>query len=217
MRILKSHPQQSRLEEWGNAIIHLLAAISSVAGLIALCVIASKSGGALKWLSSVVFGSSLIIMFSASTLYHLADNPHVKKRLKVFDHSAIFFLIAGTYTPIMLVSLHTPSAYVLLSIIWFLALLGTAYKCFFVYHFPKCSTFCYLLMGWLSIIAIKPLYQHLSHEGLYWLIAGGICYTVGVIFYLWKRLYFSHAVWHLFVVGGCACHFWTIFQYVLPY
>lgn len=216
MRLLKTDKNQVPIEEWGNASLHLLGALSAVIGSVLLSKMSLHNGSPLKWISSIVFGASLTLMFTASTLYHLASDPIRKKRLKIFDHCTIFFLIAGTYTPFMLLTLHKTIFYVLLAVIWCIALAGTVYKCFYVYHYPKLSTLCYLLMGWLSVIAIEPLYHHLSHPGFYWLVAGGICYTVGVIFYLWKRLYFSHAIWHLFVIGGCSCHFWAVYRYVLP-
>ena len=216
MQLFKPHNNQMLLEEWGNASTHMLGALFALVGLVLLCAIAAQSGDSLKWLSSIAFGGGLLLMFSASTLYHFVTNEEIKRNLKVLDHCSIFFLIAGTYTPFMLLTLHSTFSFVLLAVIWFIALAGTLYKCFYVSHYPKLSTFCYLLMGWLAIIAIKPLYQHLSQDSFYWLVACGLSYTIGVIFYLWKRLYFSHAIWHLFVIGGCSCHFWVIYHHVLP-
>jgi hemolysin III len=216
MNLLKSHKNQVPIEEWGNASLHLLGAMSSIAGLFVMSLMAIGTHNPLKWVSVLTFGVSLILMFSASTLYHFERNPQRKIKLKIFDHCAIFFLIAGTYTPFLLLTLNSTFSYTLLSVIWFTALIGTIYKCFFVHHYPKLSTLIYLVMGWLAIIIINPLFHNLAREGVYWLIAGGLCYTVGVIFYLWKRLYFSHTIWHLFVIAGCACHFWTIYRFVLP-
>lgn len=216
MRIFKPHKYQVKIEEMGNASTHLLGALSAILGFVLLSMVASQSDSVVKWVSSVVFSISLVLMFSASTFYHLANDPELKRKLKILDHCTIFFLIAGTYTPFMLIALHSMGSYLLLSIIWILALSGTVFKLFYVYHYPKLSTFFYLAMGWLAIFALNPLYHHLSHDGFYWLVAGGLCYTVGVIFYSWKRLYFSHAIWHLFVMGGCACHFWAIYRYVMP-
>ncbi len=216
MKLLKINRNQVQIEEWGNASLHLLGALSSIVGLVLMSLMVMGSSSLLKWVSVLTFGVSLLLMFTASTLYHFEKDPEKKKNLKIFDHCAIFFLIAGTYTPFMLLTLHSIFSYTLLSIIWLVALIGTVYKCFFVYHYPKLSTLFYLIMGWLAIITINPLFHNLQHEGVYWLIAGGVCYTAGVIFYLWKRLYFSHAIWHLFVIAGCACHFWSIYRYVLP-
>lgn len=217
MPLIKTHRQQIQVEEWSNAAIHFFGVIAAMAGFWQLVMLAAKSQDPLRWIASFTFGGSLVLMFLSSTLYHLAQDPIIKKRLKVFDHSSIFLLIAGTYTPFMLITLHSTFAYTLLSIIWLIAITGVTYKCFFVYHYPKLSTLCYLLMGWLAVFAINPLYHHLSHQGLYWMVAGGLCYTIGVVFYAWKRLYFSHAIWHLFVIAGCGCHFWAVLNYVFPY
>lgn len=217
MKLLKPHRNQVHIEELGNASLHFLGALSSVIGLVLMSMLIRGSDSISKWVSVITFGGSLILMFMASTFYHLEKDSKRKKRLKVLDHCAIFFLIAGTYTPFMLLTLHSIFSYTLLSIIWTIALGGSAYKLFFVYHYPKLSTALYLIMGWLALTAIVPLYHQMNYQGLFWLVAGGISYTVGVIFYLWKRLYFSHAIWHLFVIGGSACHFWSIYHYVLPY
>lgn len=216
MKLLKSHRNQVHIEEISNASLHLLGALCSIFGLILMFMMINGSGSVAKWVSAISFGGSLVLMFTASTFYHLEKDPIRKKQFKVVDHCAIFFLIAGTYTPFMQLTLHSAFSYTLLTIIWSIALIGTIYKLFFVYHYPKLSTLFYLIMGWLAVIAIAPLYHHLDHQGLFWLVAGGISYTVGVIFYSWKRLYFSHAIWHVFVIGGCLCHFWSIYRYVLP-
>ena len=215
MKIIKSHRNQVHIEELGNAAIHFLGALSALFGMALMSMVVIGSSSLVKWTSVFTFGGSLILMFTASTLYHLEKDQKRKKRLKILDHCAIFFLIAGTYTPFMLLTLHSTFSYTLLGVIWLIALVGTVYKLFFVYHYPKLSTLFYLIMGWLAMTAIVPLYHQLDHHGLFWLIAGGISYTVGVIFYLWKRLYFSHTIWHVFVIGGCLCHFWAIYRYVL--
>lgn len=217
MKLLKPHRNQVYIEELGNASFHLLGGICSIFGLILMSLLISESSSLAKWMSVITFGGSLVLMFTASTFYHLERNLKRKRRFKIFDHCAIFFLIAGTYTPFMVLTLHSTFSYILLIIIWIIALMGTIYKLFFVYHYPKLSTLFYLIMGWLAVIAIVPLYHHLDHQGFFWLFAGGSSYTVGVIFYSWKRLYFSHAIWHVFVIGGSLCHFWSIYRYVLPY
>lgn len=215
MKLIKSHRNQTPIEEWGNASLHLIGALISLFGLILMSTLVVRSSNPVTWISAPIFGVSLVMMFLASSFYHIEKNPKRKKQLKILDHCAIFFLIAGTYTPFMLLTLHNTFSYILLGVIWMSALLGTIYKIFFIYHYPKLSTFFYLIMGWMVVTAIVPLYQNLDHEGFYWLVAGGFSYTVGVIFYLWKRLYFSHVIWHLLVIVGCICHFLSIYQYVL--
>ncbi len=215
MNLMKSCKAQTRVEEHANFYTHLLGAIASTIGLVFLIIKAAPLSGPAPLISSIIFGSSLILMFISSMSYHLAIEPIVKKRLKILDHSAIFLLIAGSYTPFLLVTLHSTFSYILLVSIWSIALIGILYKLFFVYHFPKFSTICYLLMGWLSVITIKPLHDALAAEGINWLMYGGACYSIGVIFYVWKRLMFSHPIWHLFVIAGAACHFMSIFFYVI--
>lgn len=216
MNLYKSTKTQVRIEEQANFLTHLMGAIGATIGLVFLIIKSTHTPGIQPLISSILFGGSMILMFCASMFYHLAITPVIKKRLKIVDHSAIFLLIAGSYTPFLLITLHSQFSYILLSAIWAIALIGILYKLFFVYHFPKLSTICYLLMGWLALIAIKPLHDTLSSQGLNWLIYGGVCYSIGVIFYLWKKLLFSHAIWHLFVIAGCTCHFISIFFYVLP-
>lgn len=215
MNLYKSTKLQTPIEESANFLTHLIGAIISMVGLCFLMIKSIQHSAPCSIISSSLFGGSMILMFMASMLYHLATTPSLKKRLKIFDHSTIFLLIAGSYTPFLLITLHSTFSYMLLTAIWLIAIIGISYKLFFVYHFPKLSTICYLIMGWLSLIAIKPLHQALLPQGLNWLIYGGACYSIGVIFYLWKRLLFSHAVWHLFVIAGCACHFIAIFYYVI--
>ena len=134
---------------------------------------------------------------------------------KILDHAAIYFLIAGSYTPFALVTLHGTFGWVLFGVVWGLTLLGVLFKVFFVYRFKIVSIISYLLMGWLAIFAIMPLYHHLARGGLFWLVLGGLCYTFGAIFYLWKSAKYTHTIWHLFVVAGSVCHFFAILWYVI--
>jgi hemolysin III len=166
--------------------------------------------------SSSIYGSSLILLYSASTLYHTFQNPRVKRILRIFDHAAIYLLIAGSYTPFMLVSLRGPVGWTFFGIVWSIALLGIAFKTLFIGRFEKLSTAAYVLMGWICVFVFKEMMATLSPTGLSWLVSGGVVYTLGVIFYAWKKLPYNHAIWHLFVMGGSICHFFAVYLYVLP-
>ena len=155
-------------------------------------------------------------MYLASTLYHSFQHPKVKGVFKILDHAAIYLLIAGTYTPILLVSLRDAWGWSLFGVMWGLAVAGIVFKFFFIGRFEKLSLVIYLLMGWMGVIAAGQIIDALPFGGLLWLLAGGISYTTGVIFYRWEKLKYSHAIWHLFVLGGSICHFFAIFLYVLP-
>lgn len=215
MTLLKSHKQQTRLEEIGNATTHGLGALLSLIALITLIITSSHQGGINRIFSSILFGFSLLFMYTASTIYHAVSCEKKKKFFKIIDHASIYCLIAGSYTPFMLVTLDNMVGYSFCFIIWGIALTGVVFKIFFVYHIPRLSVILYLAMGWLAVFIINPIYQQLPHAGVAWLVAGGLSYTLGVVFYAWKRLYFSHTLWHLFVIGGSACHFVAIYLYVL--
>ena len=203
-------------EEWANAITHGVGLLFSVAALALLVVFASLRGDAWHVTASAIFGASLVLLYASSTLYHSARRIAVKRLLRTLDHSAIFLLIAGTYTPFLLVNLRGPWGWSLFGVVWTLAIAGIAAKFWFTGRFPVVSTLIYVAMGWLIIFALRPLLHSLAPGGLWFLLAGGACYTGGLVFYLWKRLPYHHAVWHLFVLGGSACHFFAVFNYVLP-
>lgn len=204
------------MEEVFNSITHGIGALLSIAALVLLVVYAKSYGNANHVVSFAIFGGTLILLYSASTLYHSFQNPRIKKAFKILDHSCIYLLIAGTYTPFLLVALSGKLGWTMLGVIWLLALAGVVLKVFFVHRFKIISTIAYVLMGWIIVLAIKPLVDSLPWGGIVWLIAGGLSYTLGVIFYLWKSLPFNHAIWHLFVLGGSVCHFFAVFFYVLP-
>ena len=204
------------LEEMANSITHGLGILLSVAGLTLLAVFSALNGSALHVVACVVFGTSLVLLYTASTLYHSFRHPQLKKVFKIIDHSCIYILIAGTYTPFLLITLSGPLGWTLFGIIWFLTVSGIALKIFFVFRFKIISTLAYVLMGWIIIFAIKPLSQTLPPAGIVWLVAGGLSYSFGVIFYAWRRLPFSHGVWHLFVIGGSICHFFAVLFHVIP-
>lgn len=207
---------QTRTEELFNASSHGIGTLLSIAALVIMVVFSSFTGHATTVVSSSIYGASLVFLYAASTLYHAAVNPSIKKKLKIVDHSSIYFLIAGTYTPFMLVTLHGAWGWSMFGVVWGLALVGLIFKLFFTGRFEYISIAMYLLMGWIVIIAIKPLIHHLNFDGLVWLLAGGLCYTLGVAFYATDHKYkFNHFIWHLFVLAGSLCHFFAIMFYVI--
>ena len=163
-----------------------------------------------------IYGASLIILYAASTLYHSAKKPKLRKRLNVFDHASIYVLIAGTYTPFTLVTLNGAWGWTIFGITWGLALTGIILKLFFIGKYDILSTIMYILMGWVVLFAIKPLLNNVDFDGILWLFAGGISYTIGAVLYSIKKIEYNHAIFHLFVLIGSFCHFMAIYFYVLP-
>ena len=206
--------QYTSSEEIANGITHGIGVFLSVAGLIVLIIKASFYGDVWHIVSFSIFGSTLILLYSASTLYHSISNPLLKTGLKKFDHSAIFLLIAGTYTPFLLVHLRGALGWSLFGVIWTLAASGIVIKLFFIQQVKKISVGLYLFMGWLCLIAIHGLMRILPPVSISLLIFGGVLYTAGVVFYSWKRLPYHHAVWHLFVLGGSISHFFSVLKSV---
>lgn len=203
-------------EELANRLTHGFGAALSVAGLILLVVYAARFGTAWHVTSTAIFGSTLVLLYTSSTLYHSFRGEQTRQLLQKFDHAAIFLLIAGTYTPFTLVTLRGPWGWSLFGVVWGLALVGVSLKFWFAGRFRLVSTLIYLGMGWLVMVAIKPLLAALPAGGMRLLVAGGLCYTGGAVFYLWKRLPYQHAIWHLFVLGGSTCHWAAIFLHVVP-
>ncbi|HEX2862356.1 MAG TPA: hemolysin III family protein [Lacunisphaera sp.] len=212
----KSGPVESAAEEVANAVSHGFGALLGVMGLVVLLVGASRDGNAWHVVSTAVFGTTLVVLYTASTLYHSIPGARAKQILQKFDHAAIFLLIAGSYTPFVLVTLRGPWGWSLFGVIWGLAVVGIALKFWFAGRFRLVSTLIYLAMGWLVLIAIKPLAAVLPEGGMKLLVAGGLCYSGGAVFYLWKRLPYHHAIWHLFVLGGSICHWAAVFWHVIP-
>ncbi|MBL4831813.1 MAG: hemolysin III family protein [Aliivibrio sp.] len=207
----------SAKEERANSISHAFGVLFGVVALVLLLQQAQLSNAdTLTFVSYSIYGASIIVLFMASTLYHSISDPKAKRWLKTFDHSAIFFLIAGSYTPFLLVGLRTPLAMWLMVVIWLIALVGVVGKIIFVYRFKKLSLISYLVMGWLSLIVIYQLVSFLDIGAVIWLAAGGLVYSLGVIFYVNKRIPFNHAIWHLFVLAGCVSHFIAIYYYIQP-
>lgn len=199
-------------EEWLNSITHGLGFIAAIIGLIFLVM---KADNSLSITASAIYGSTLILMLLSSTVYHAVTHKQAKGILKLADHSAIYLLIAGTYTPLMLVSIGGLLGTVATVCVWVLAAAGVAFKLLAKHRFPKVSVMTYLLMGWIAIGLIYPLYQALPGQGLWLILLGGICFSIGVLFYVAKTKKYTHAIWHLFVLGGCSCHYFSIYYFVL--
>jgi len=208
--------QYSVREEIVHSAIHGLGIALSIAGLIALVVTARRTGDRWDVAASAVFGVTLVLLYLASTLYHGIPHPGAKPILRVLDHSAIYLLIAGTYTPFTLVSLRGPWGWTLFGLIWGLAILGIVVKVAAVGRYRRLSLALYIGMGWLVVVALRPLALAVPRGGLVLLFLGGVAYTSGVVFYVWRRLPYHHAVWHAFVLAGSVLHFFAILLYVSP-
>src|SRR5688572_3289029 len=202
-------------DEIASALTHGLGAVAALAGSAVLITLAALHGDAWQLGASIVFGVSLLLLYVASTLYHSIQHPVAKARLKVFDHCAIYLLIAGTYTPFTLIGLRGPWGWSLFAAIWVLALAGVVFKLFFTGRFKLLSTGIYIAMGWLVIVAIKPLIGALDTWTIAWLFGGGLFYTLGTVFYHRPSLPYSHAILHLFVVAGSVCHYVAVMAQVV--
>ncbi len=216
--IAMSHTQRqyTLAEEHFNAISHGIGMLLSIAGLAWMLYLSIGTSDPWRIVASSIYGASLISLFLASTLYHALHTSPRKHLFKLFDHCSIYMLIAGTYTPFLLVSMRTSIGWWLFGAIWSLAAAGIASKLWLRHRYPRFSLFGYLLMGWLVVIAGPQAVDAIGTGGIAWLAAGGICYTLGTVFYMAKRLPFSHGVWHLFVLAGSICHFVAVAWYVLP-
>ena len=203
-------------EEIASSITHGIGAALSIAGLVILVVLAARQNDVWRIVSFSIYGATMIMLYMMSTLYHAIQHRGAKKVFRVLDHSSIYLLIAGTYTPFMLVSLRGGWGWSIFGVIWALAITGIVFKAIFIERMKKLSLVVYILMGWLIVIALEPLMHNIHPNGLYWLGGGGLCYTGGAVFYKMKSVKYTHAVWHLFVLGGSICHFFAIYLYVLP-
>ncbi|HET6490358.1 MAG TPA: hemolysin III family protein [Syntrophales bacterium] len=210
-------PQRLQIEELVNGLTHGTGAVLSAAGLVVLVVLACLHGTTPHIVSCSVYGTTLLLLYTASTLYHTVRSPNLKHIFKVIDHSCIYLLIAGTYTPFTLVTLQGSLGWTLFGLIWALAAAGIVFQIFFVYRFKILATVAYVLMGWVAVVAVKPLLEALPSGGFAWILAGGLVYTVGALVYLIKQLPYNHAIWHLFVLGGSACHYVAVLLYVVPW
>lgn len=211
-----SQNQYSVKEEIANSITHGIGIVLAIAALGILATFASIYGNPWHVISVSVYGFTLILLYTASTLYHSIQAPRTKTILQILDHSAIYMLIAGTYTPFTLVNLRGPWGWSLFSVVWCLAFIGTAIQLKRMERWRVVSLVLYIGMGWTVLVAIKPLISSVAKGGLILLLLGGLAYTFGIIFYGWKSLKFNHAVWHIFVLTGSIFHFFAVFYYVIP-
>lgn len=212
----QANANYSLVEEIVHAITHGIGVLLSLAGLAWMLYLTLDSGDPWRIVASCVYGASLITLFLASTLYHAWPVSPRKHLFKLLDHCAIYLLIAGTYTPFVLVTMRTGTGWWLFGAIWSLATAGILTKLWFRHKYPKASMVSYLVMGWLVVLAAPQVAQAVGSSAMVWLVAGGLSYTVGAVFYAAKRMPFNHAIWHLFVVAGSVCHFMAVVLYVLP-
>jgi len=203
-------PHEEKLNIFSHGFGFLLTIPASI-----LIIIKASHGNTLQIVSVSIYSVSLITLYLASTLYHSSKDEKLRHRLNIFDHASIYLLIAGTYTPFVLVTLRGPWGWSLFGVVWGAAIAGIIFKLYFTGRFDMVSTIAYVLMGLVVLVAIKPLLDNLSLQGLYWLLAGGISYIVGAVFYMQKKMQYHHALFHVLVLLGSFCHYWAIYQYVL--
>ena len=209
---LREHAQ-SLGEDIANSVSHGAGLLAAVAATPVLVLSAVRHGGAARIAGASVFAAVMVLLYLTSTLYHALPGNRAKRVFQVLDHAAIFLMIAGTYTPFTLGVLRGTWGWTLFGLVWGLALAGVVLTAVGGVRYPKLTTFLYLAMGWLIVIAVKPLWLRMPSWGLFWLFAGGLAYTVGVAFYAAKRIRYSHFVWHLFVIAGTACHFIAVLRF----
>lgn len=212
----RSLAHYSRPEERANWITHAVALLLSITALVLMVVYSTRYGDGYHVVSSAIYGTTLILLYSASTFYHIISVSRAKDVFQKLDHAMIYLLIAGTYTPFTLVNLRGPWGWSIFSVVWGVAIVGLLVELIMAKRLARLSISLYLCLGWLMIIATKPLMASLDGGGAVLLVAGGLFYSLGVVFYLWSRLSFQHAIWHLFVMAGSLCHFFSIYFYVLP-
>jgi hemolysin III len=208
--------QYSTGEEIVNSLSHGIGTLLSIAGLVVLVVFAVLYGDNWHIVSFSIFGSTLIVLYAASTLYHSVSSPSIKTIFKKLDHSAIFLLIAGTYTPFVLVSLRGAWGWSLFGVIWALAVAGIAVKFITIFRFPKLSVVIYVFMGWLGLVAIREIITAVPFQSFMLLLMGGLSYTAGIIFYAWREMPFNHGIWHAFVLCGSILHYFSVLS-ILPF
>lgn len=212
-RLTFYHPTEEKL----NVISHGFGLILSIIALIALVYSAITDGTTWHIISFSIYGASLVIMYTASTLYHYVQEPKLRYKLNIFDHAAIYILIAGSYTPFTINVMQGTLGWTLFGVVWAIAIIGVTLKLFFTGKYGFISTVAYVLMGWMGVFGLKALFEALPIEGVIWLLAGGVSYTIGAILYGLKKIKFNHAIFHVFVLIGSFCHFMSVFLYVLPY
>lgn len=206
----------TRREEVANAITHGIGVLLSIAVLIILLVYSSMEGTVQHIVSFAIYGVTMFALYMSSTLVHSFPEGKIKDLFEIFDHAAIYLFIAGTYSPVLLIAIKGKWGWSLFGIVWGIAITGVVFKAFFAKKFLFLSTLLYILMGWMIVFAWNPLVNALPDQGILLLIAGGVLYTVGTIFYVWRGFPYHHAIWHLFVLGGTIAHFFAMFLYILP-
>jgi len=210
-------PEYTLGEEIANSVTHGVGALLSLIGTAILLYRAARDGTTLHVVSFAVYGSCLFLLHLSSTLYHAIRPPRAKRVFRVFDHCSIYLLIAGTYTPFLLLSLWGRWGLTLLVAIWTLAIAGIVFKSLFIGRLQRASVLLYVLMGWMIVVAAREAWVRVPHAAIGFVAAGGLLYTLGVAFYAWKSLPYNHAVWHLFVLGGSVCHYAAILLYLMPH
>jgi len=203
-------------EEIANSITHGAGLVASIVGAALLLFVVSRHHDPLWLAADAVYAASLIILYTASTLYHAIPNRHAKRVFRVMDHAAIYVLIAGTYTPFALLNLRGVWGWALSAGAWALAVVGVAFTALIRHRLSRATTVIYVAMGWMGVVAAKPAFDHLSAWAIIWLLAGGLLYTAGTLFYAWERLRYGHAIWHVFVLGGSICHYIAVIRYAVP-
>jgi hemolysin III len=204
---------QSAREELANSLSAALALVAIIAGIPLLVSAALGRGGEWSLVGVIIFAISMIVSYMTSTIYHALPRNGVKRMFRLLDHSAIFILIAGTYTPFALGALRGVWGWTLFLVVWTLALLGIGFKIFGGFKYRRLSTWLYVGLGWVGLFAIRPFWQHVPPEGRLWILAGGIAYMVGIVFYAVKRIPYHHLIWHLWVIAGTVCHFCAVLWY----
>jgi hemolysin III len=205
------------LEEYYNRLTHGLGIALGIIGLFFLIYWAFSVGGFWRIFSAIVYGVSLVFMYTSSTIYHSIQQPKLRYIFKIVDHASIYIFIAGSYTPLSLILLDGAFGWTIFGIIWGMALFGVLYKIFYIDRYRIFSIALYLGMGWMALFALEPIVSNLPAFGVFWLFAGGLAYTVGIVFYVWERLPFNHAIWHIFVLGGSLSHYILVLFYLLPF
>ncbi|MGG1911647.1 hemolysin III family protein [Priestia megaterium] len=206
----------TRGEEIANAITHGVGAVLSIVGLTLLIVLSSLEGTPWHVISFTIYGVTMLLLYVSSTLVHSFPEGKVKDLFEIFDHSSIYLFIAGTYTPFLFIAVKGTTGWTLFGIVWGIALAGIVFKAFFVKKFLFISTILYVFMGWMIVFAWDSLTQNIAHQGIVLLVVGGVLYTIGAVFYVWRGFRFHHMIWHMFVLGGTLLHFLAIILYVLP-
>lgn len=209
---MDTHLQHLR-EELANSLTHGFGLLLAIAGLVVLVVFAAIGGDTMQIVTFSVFGASMVALYLASTVYHSARHPRFKRFMRFVDHAAIYLLIAGTYTPFLLLNMRDSVGWTMCAVIWGLAFLGIFAKIFHMDRFPLLTPMIYIVMGWICLFGLKPAMEAIHPSGLLMLLAGGIAYTGGVVFYILERMPYNHAIWHGFVMGGTGLHYFAVFFY----